>query len=53
MITLAFAFSFNGVLAEGNNFEELQKKYPNAIEKLEENTESQKFKRSIQMRFKC
>ncbi|MCA1066368.1 hypothetical protein QTG56_04720 [Rossellomorea sp. AcN35-11] len=41
MITLAFAFSFNGVLAEGNNFEELQKKYPNAIQMLSEDNEQE------------
>lgn len=35
---MALSFSMDNVLVDGSHFEELQKKYPNAVEKLEEST---------------
>ncbi|UTE73212.1 hypothetical protein M1I95_01290 [Rossellomorea marisflavi] len=38
VIIMALSFSMDNVLVDGSRFEELQKKYPNAVEKLEEST---------------
>ncbi|VXB29999.1 conserved exported hypothetical protein [Bacillus sp. 349Y] len=38
VIIMTLSFSVDNVLVDGSSFEELQKKYPNAVEKLEEHT---------------